>query len=214
MSEIFKFDLTQHFNIAIIGKNNSKQNLVKNILNKYPTWDKYLISNSEQIDNYYDNYIPKENIQEALNSDINFINSDLIENKDKNKIIIIDIVIMKSLLNSLLTLLNFGRHYNTSIILLMSYPVFLLPEIRNNFNYVFMFGEQSNIQKQKLYNYYGSSFNNVEEFNKAFDNITITNEQINNNCYVLDNKKNKYYWYNYETSYLNNIFYTIYNYLF
>jgi hypothetical protein len=77
------------------------------------------------------------------------------------------------------------RHVNIKpLILTISRPLLLSPEIRLNFEYVFLMPESTMETRLKIFNWYGGIFQTFDQFNMVFD--LIVNE---NTCMVIDNKR-------------------------
>jgi len=77
-----------------------------------------------------------------------------------------------------------GRHYRLTYILTMQTPLGICPELRLNFDYVFLLREDSAINRKKLWANYASIFTKLFYFEKALSTCTA-----NNGCMVLDNRK-------------------------
>lgn len=76
-----------------------------------------------------------------------------------------------------------GRHYNLFYILTMQYPLGIGPDLRGNFDFIFLFGETfPNIQK-KLYEQYAGMFLNFEAFLHVFKMCTA-----DFGCMVINNR--------------------------
>ncbi|AYV84990.1 MAG: A32-like packaging ATPase, partial [Satyrvirus sp.] len=77
-----------------------------------------------------------------------------------------------------------GRHYNLTYILTMQAPLGIAPDLRFNFDYVFLLKEDSVITKKKLYDNYASMFSNLAMFEIVHSKCTE-----NFCCMVIDNRK-------------------------
>ena len=75
-----------------------------------------------------------------------------------------------------------GRHYKITYILTLQYSLGIPPDIRNNFNFVFLMGEDSCINREKLFKHWCSI---VPSF-KIFEQIFMTVTQ-NYGCLVINN---------------------------
>lgn len=89
-----------------------------------------------------------------------------------------------------------GRHYLLCYILTMQSPIGLPPDLRLNFDYVFLLKENSAISRKKLWMNYASMFETLPIFEKTFSKVT------ENFCsMVIDNRKQsdklseQVYWY-------------------
>jgi len=65
-----------------------------------------------------------------------------------------------------------GRHYGLTYILTMQTPLGITPELRLNFDYIFLLKEDSAINKKKLYENYASMFPNLKIFESVFSGCT------------------------------------------
>lgn len=89
-----------------------------------------------------------------------------------------------------------GRHYHLTYILTMQEPLGLMPNLRSNFDYIFLLKENSALNKKKLWTNYASMFPSLAVFEKVLATVT------ENYCsLVIDNRKatddisKQIYWY-------------------
>lgn len=89
-----------------------------------------------------------------------------------------------------------GRHYKLTYILTMQEPLGLMPNLRSNFDYIFLLKENSALNKKKLWVNYASMFPSLPVFEKVLSKVT------ENYCsLVIDNRKatddisQQIYWY-------------------
>ena len=76
-----------------------------------------------------------------------------------------------------------GRHYGLTYIITMQTPIGITPDLRLNFDYVFLLNENSAVNKKKLWDNYASMFPTFDCFEKIFDKCT------ENYCaMVIDNR--------------------------
>ncbi|AGF85374.1 packaging ATPase [Moumouvirus goulette] len=85
---------------------------------------------------------------------------------------------------SIMEILMNGRHYKLTYILTMQTPLGITPDLRLNFDYVFLLKEDSAINLKKLYENYASMFPNIYTFEKAFKKCTEDYKSM-----VIDNRK-------------------------
>lgn len=85
---------------------------------------------------------------------------------------------------SIMTVLMNGRHYKLTYVLTMQTPLGITPDLRLNFDYVFLLKEDSQINHKKIYENYASIFPNLNVFKKAFVKCTEDHK-----CMVVDNRK-------------------------
>jgi hypothetical protein len=76
-----------------------------------------------------------------------------------------------------------GRHFDLFFILTMQYPLGIGPDLRTNFDFIFIFGENfTNIQK-KVYEHYAGMFDDFDSFRSVFKKCTV-----NFGCMVINNR--------------------------
>lgn len=85
---------------------------------------------------------------------------------------------------SIMEILMNGRHFKLTYILTMQTPLGIGPDLRLNFDYVFLLKEDSYINKKKLWDNYASIFDNIHAFTKVFAVCTADHK-----CMVVDNRK-------------------------
>ena len=89
-----------------------------------------------------------------------------------------------------------GRHHHMSFILTMQFSLGIPPELRSNFDYIFLLAEDFPSNRKRLYEHYAGMFPNLQIFEQVFSEITD-----NFGVMVIDNRihsKNiadKVYWY-------------------
>ena len=97
---------------------------------------------------------------------------------------------------NILTVFNEGRHYQLTFILSMQYSLGIQPELRSNFDFVFLLGEDFINNRRKLYEHYAGMFPTRDIFDQVFLQITD-----NYGCMVINNRlrsseiKKKVFWY-------------------
>lgn len=87
--------------------------------------------------------------------------------------------------DSIIEILMNGRHYGLTYILTMQTPLGITPDLRLNFDYVFLLKDNSAINKKKLYDNYASMFPTVAYFEKVFAACTVDYKAL-----VINNKSN------------------------
>jgi hypothetical protein len=75
-----------------------------------------------------------------------------------------------------------GRHIKTSLLTSFHCPMGIPPDIRTNFDYIFMFREKNESSRHKLYEHYAGMFPSYALFEEAFDKCTD-----NYSCMVINN---------------------------
>ena len=73
---------------------------------------------------------------------------------------------------TILELLYNGRHYKIMYILTIQDPMGIPPNIRSNFDYVFLLASDNNNIKKKLYDHYAGVFDTLAAFQKIFEVLT------------------------------------------
>ena len=89
-----------------------------------------------------------------------------------------------------------GRHHHVSFILTMQYAVGIPPEMRSNFDYIFLLAEDFISNRKRLYEHYAGMFPSFDIFQQVFTEITD-----NYGCMVINNRvhstniTDKVFWY-------------------
>lgn len=89
-----------------------------------------------------------------------------------------------------------GRHYQITYILTMQYPLGISPDLRNNFDYVFLLADDNYDNQRRLHKYYAGVFPTYKAFREVFTQLTE-----NYGCMVLVNCgarktfNDKVFWY-------------------
>lgn len=73
-----------------------------------------------------------------------------------------------------------GRHYQITYILTIQDPMGLPPELRRNFDYIFLFSETYLEEQKKIFKYYAGCFPNFNMFKQTFSYLTS-----NHGCMVI-----------------------------
>ena len=89
-----------------------------------------------------------------------------------------------------------GRHHHISFILTMQFALGIPPEMRSNFDYIFLLAEDFISNRKRLYDHYAGMFPSFDIFQQIFLDITD-----NYGCMVIDNRVHtkditkKVFWY-------------------
>jgi len=83
----------------------------------------------------------------------------------------------------MLSIFNEGRHYQITFILAMQYSLGIQPELRSNFNFIFLLGEDTYSNRKRLFEHYAGIFPKREIFELIFSKITE-----NYGCMVINNR--------------------------
>jgi hypothetical protein len=214
-------DMVDHCTIAMIAKRaTGKSFLTREIMyHKRHIAAAVAISRTEKLNSFYSEFIPDSYIFSEYDSSIlnriydrqakiNEDNKIRIKNKEKTKddtlmLIMDDCMSSKGtwLKDPNITELFFnGRHHHLSFILTMQYAVGIPPEMRSNFDYVFLLAEDTVNNRRRLYEHYAGMFPTFDIFQQVFSDITE-----NYGVMVIDNRvhsKNitdKVFWYRAKT---------------
>nr|QFG73779.1 MAG: hypothetical protein [Megaviridae environmental sample] len=97
---------------------------------------------------------------------------------------------------NILNLMQNGRHYHITYILTMQYALGITPELRSNFDFVYLLGEDFINNRKKLYEHYAGMFPSFDIFQQVFSEVTD-----NYGCMILNNRRKsrhlheKVFWY-------------------
>ena len=217
---IKKFDINSivdYSTIAIIAKRASgKSFLTKEIMyKKREIVATLVISRTEKLNSFYSQFIPDLYIYSEYNSDIltkayrrqsllcEYNKKRIKENKtvknDSLMIIMDDCMSSKGTwLNdpNILELFFNGRHHHLSFILTMQYSVGIPPEMRSNFDYIFLLAEDIISNRKRLYDHYAGMFPTFDVFQQVFNDITEDyGIMVINNRIHSKNITDKVFWY-------------------
>jgi len=65
-----------------------------------------------------------------------------------------------------------GRHYQILFILTMQFPLGIRPELRSNFDYIFLLSEDFYSNQKRIYDHYAGMFPTFDLFRQVFNNLT------------------------------------------
>jgi hypothetical protein len=209
--------MAPHCTIAMIAKRaTGKSFLTREIMfQKRNIASAVAISRTEKLNSFYSEFIPDAYIYSEYSSEIlsriynrqSTINED---NKDRTKkgkrkkddslmLIMDDCMSSKGTWlkdPNILELFFNGRHHHISFILTMQYSVGIPPELRSNFDYIFLLAEDKIGNRKRLYEHYAGMFPTFDIFQQVFTEVTD-----NYGVMVIDNRiqsKNitdKIFWY-------------------
>ena len=101
---------------------------------------------------------------------------------------------------NILTIFNEGRHYQLTFILSMQYSLGIQPELRSNFDFVFLLGEDFINNRRKLHEHYAGMFPTRDIFDQVFLQVTDSyGAMVINNRLRSSELKKKVFWYKAET---------------
>ena len=97
---------------------------------------------------------------------------------------------------NVLAVFNEGRHYQITFILAMQYSLGIQPELRSNFDYIFLLGEDFVNNRKKLYENYAGMFPTRLLFDQVFMQVTDDyGVMVINNRLRTSNIRKKVFWY-------------------
>jgi len=83
---------------------------------------------------------------------------------------------------SISELLFNGRHYHVMYILTMQFPLGIKPELRCNFDYIFLLADDGIGNQKRIFEHYAGIFPNFEAFRQVFGELTK-----DHGCMVIEN---------------------------
>jgi hypothetical protein len=211
-------EMVDHCTIAMIAKRaTGKSFLTREIMfqKRHSIAAGIAISRTETLNSFYSEFIPDSYIYPEYNSDIltriyerqaliNEDNKERIKNNRKPKDDSL-MLIMDDCMSSkgtwlkdpnILELFFNGRHHHLSFILTMQFSLGIPPELRSNFDYIFLLAEDFISNRKRLYEHYAGMFPSFDIFQQVFNEITE-----NYGCMVINNRVHskditeKVFWY-------------------
>ena len=218
--QIKKFDISKmvdHCTIAMIAKRaTGKSYLTREIMyHKKKLASAVAISRTEALNSFYSEFIPDSYIYSEYTPDIlaRIYKRQSIMNEE-NKIRVIGkkkpkddaiMIIMDDCMSSkgtwlkdpnILELFFNGRHHHVSFILTMQFSLGIPPELRSNFDYIFLLGEDAVNNRKRLYDHYAGMFPTFDIFQQVFSDITENyGVMVINNRIHSKNITDKVFWY-------------------
>lgn len=212
----FKFeDMCPNPSIVIIAKRGSgKTWLVRALLEFFKNIPVgVVIAETDRMNGFYKNFISDSYIHYEYKSKIlekllirqeKMIELNIEKNKqgkyfDDRSFIVMDDCLgdKKTWCNDTLLrkLLYNGRHYHIMYILTMQYSLGIQPELRSNFDYIFLLADDFGSNQKRLFDHYAGMFPSFDAFKQVFS--TLTNDF---SAMVINNKStksisDKVYWY-------------------
>jgi hypothetical protein len=83
----------------------------------------------------------------------------------------------------MLEIMNQGRHFKLTFILTMQYCLGIQPELRTQFNFVFLLGDDNAASRKKIHEHWAGVFPKKELFEQVFLSVTV-----NYGCMVINNR--------------------------
>ena len=145
------------------------------------------INETEKSNHFYTDFISENNVYSEYDSSIL---SNIYEKQFKlnNELLLImdDCISPKGTWSkdpNITELFFNGRHHRISFMLTMRYPVGIPPEMRSNFDYIFLLAEDTINNRKRLYEHYADMFPSFDIFQQVFSDITE-----NYGVMVIDNR--------------------------
>jgi hypothetical protein len=214
-------EMVDHCTIAMIAKRaTGKSFLTREIMyQKRHIASAIAISRTEKLNSFYSEFIPDSYIYSEYSTDIltrvyerqaqmNEDNKKRIKEgkKPKNDALML---IMDDCMSSkgtwlkdpnILELFFNGRHHHMSFILTMQYSVGIPPEMRSNFDYIFLLAEDTINNRKRLYEHYAGMFPSFDVFQQVFTDLTENyGMMVINNRVHSKNITDKVFWYKAKT---------------
>ena len=209
--------MVDHATIAMIAKRASgKSYLTREILyHKRHLPSCVVISRTEKLNKFYGDFIPDSYIYNDFDSNIlskiysrqakcNEDNRSRVKEGKKEKDDRI-MLVMDDCMSSkgswvkdqnILELFFNGRHHHVSFILTMQYAVGIPPEMRSNFDYIFLLAEDFISNQKRLYEHYAGMFPSFDIFKQVFAEVTQNyGVMVINNRIHSSNITDKVFWY-------------------
>ena len=171
----FEFDNTLENNIfTVIGKRKTGKtslcmDLVKNIKNIKNNPYEIIITNKDEL-------LCEEILKNLIDRQYTMYKNGKFKDAEAQTIVLLDDCIINNKMNhpksSFFQLLINGRHYKNTTIFTMQYPVILKPELRVNYDYIFLLADDNIQNIKKIYDTFGGFFKTFEEFKTVFLELT------------------------------------------
>jgi hypothetical protein len=210
-------EMVDHCTIAMIAKRaTGKSFLTREIMfKKRKIASAIAISRTEKLNSFYGEFIPDSYIyseyepailtriyerQSKMNDDNKRRIKEGKKPKDDSLMLIMDDCMsskgtwLKD--PNILELFFNGRHHHVSFILTMQYSVGIPPEMRSNFDYIFLLAEDTINNRKRLYEHYAGMFPTFDIFQQVFSDLTENyGMMVINNRVHSKNITDKVFWY-------------------
>ena len=192
--QIYSFDINkikECASVLIIGKRNTgKTCLIKHILSTTGWKDvTTVVAPTDRLNPSYSHLGFKvyHSIPSSLLDDVK-------TNTDQHKVVVFDDCVSIAAPHVCNELLLDAKKHNTTLILTSQTPIGFTQEIRDSFDYVFVFRESSEIGMRRIRENYASYFQNPEAFKKVFEATTEGRRMM-----VINMRKQGFnvFWYQY-----------------
>ena len=177
--------------IMIAKRGSGKSWVVRGILEYYKDIPVgMIISPTDRMSSFYGKFFPdtfifyeykSEIMERILNRQMDFIDKAKKKLKEGKKLDPRAFLIMDDCLGQkgswvrdkpIQELLFNGRHYKLMYILTMQFPLGITPELRCNFDYIFLLATDFISDKKRIYDHYAGMFPTFDSFRQVFDQLT------------------------------------------
>jgi len=193
-----------HPRIVMIAPSGSgKSWIVKNILHKMRDIPcGAAIAPTDKMNKFYDEFMPSSFIhheykQEIIPKILSRQRKILEKNEQREKdhkelidprmyLVMDDCMASKNLWMkdpNILEIMNQGRHFKLTFILTMQYCLGIQPELRTQFNYIFLLGDDNAASRKKIWEHWAGVFPKFDLFEQVF--LQVTNDY---GCMVINNR--------------------------
>ncbi len=185
-------DMVPHAAICMIAKRGSGKSWVcRSIMKHYKSIPGgVIISPTDRMSNFYGDFFPElyihyeytsELIESILYRQRNIIHKQKEKAKLGKKVDPRAILVMDDCLSSkgawakdstFAEIMFNGRHYKIMYILTMQFPLGIKPELRGNFDYIFLLAEDFYSNQKRIYEHYAGIFPSFQAFRDVFMEVT------------------------------------------
>jgi hypothetical protein len=150
-----------------------------------------VISPTDRMSSFYGDFIPdsyiyfkfeSDTIERMLQRQKEIIDKEKIRKKQGKRTNVHAFIVMDDCLGSkgdwakdpfISELLYNGRHYKIMYILTMQFPLGIKPDLRCNFDYIFLLADDTVSNQKRIYEHYAGMFPNFEAFKQVFIQLTV-----------------------------------------
>jgi septin family protein len=166
------FDNNRRYNILLIGKRGTgKTTFIKNFIKDCQY--NFIFDVSDEYPHHYNN------LEELEKDFYNNVNEDKKKNKYLNNIKSVVIennpYIYDNPSNFIQNMIFNGRCYKSNLIISQTYPYYIKPGLKYNFNYIFIGKGENDHNLKNIWKWYGGFIDNVDEFINIYKSITENN---------------------------------------
>lgn len=197
-------DMVENPSIMMIAKRGSGKSWVTKaiMMENYNIPCGVVIAPTDRMNSFYNDFFPdsyihyeykSELIVKVLDRQTQMIDKQQMKKKQGKNIDVRTFIIMDDCLGDkkswvrdppILELLFNGRHYQIMYILTMQFALGITPELRTNFDYIFLLKAEFISEQKKLFDHYAGMFPDFNSFRQVFNELTA-----NYGCMVIDNRR-------------------------